>query len=352
MACGPIEFNHGSIKQLKFVILNDTRDQPHFGCQRVMRTIYRLLENRGAVVIGTALAGTNWTRDERFLNALRECDAILINGEGTLHHGHARAERMLQVVDHPFRAGKPVSIVNALYQANPQNWSKYLNKVQLVIARDGNSYQELAGVYSGNLIRALDLSFHEPVPEPSKTYVRVGMTFGDSVYPEVTRQLLTLSKSLEGTSFLPIMHTIKSRKAGLSPVLRKLRDTYIYLHSLAYQRIHRNVHFSKNEVEFFELIGHSRGHITGRFHGACLSVLAGTPFLAVDSNSWKIDALLDDLGLSQTRKVEMKNLLIQKWDAIMVPAYSSDEQSRMWTAIEASRRTVEQAFDHIAVRQS
>lgn len=332
---------------MKFVILNDTRDQPHFGCHRVMRTIERLLESRGAVVIGTALAGTRWERNPYFLNALRESDAILINGEGTLHHGHARAERLLQVVDHPLRSGKPVSIINALYQANPPEWSRYLNKMELIVARDGKSYREITGVYGGTLLKTLDLSLYEPSIATAGERSRI--SFGDSVYPQITRQLLMLSEAMEGTSFLPIMRTIKSRKAGLPLGLRKLRDAYVHIHTLAFQRLHPSVHISNDEFEFFNVVARSRAHITGRFHGACLSILADTPFLAVASNSWKIDALLDDLGLSQRRAVRPEDLEAQNLcDA--VSDYSQGERRRMTVAISESRRTVEHAFDSIVMR--
>lgn len=327
---------------MKFVVLNDTRDQPHFGCERVMRTIGQLLKNRGATITATALSGAHWDQDAHFLNALRDCDAIVINGEGTLHHGQARAERLLRVVDHPLRAGKPVSIVNALYQANPPEWSRHLEKVQLIVARDGKSHDELARIYGGQLMKTLDLSLHEPAT-PTSTSQRHGIVFGDSVSPEVTHSLIHFSQSIEGASFLPIMRTIKSRKAGLPLMLRTLRDAYIHLHALAFQAKYKNVRFAKDEFEFLDVVANARLHVTGRFHGACLSLLAGTPFIAVTSNSWKVEALIDDLGLSPKRIIGSERLdrgvIDQGFD------FSQQEQGSMAVAMEKSRRTVEQAFD-------
>jgi polysaccharide pyruvyl transferase WcaK-like protein len=334
---------------LKFVILNDTREQPHFGCQRVMRTISHLLESRGATIIATALSGVHWDRDPHFLSALRDCDAILINGEGTLHHGQARAERLLQVVDHPLRAGKPVSIVNALYQANPPEWSRYLNKVQMIVARDGKSYNELVRFYGGNLVKALDLSLHESPPAKTATKRNV-ITFGDSVYPEVTRRLIGLSESIEGACFLPIMRTIKSRKVGLPLYLRILRDIYIRLHAMAFQAKHKNVRFAKNEFEFLDLVAHARIHVTGRFHGACLSLLVGTPFIATTSNSWKVEALIDDLGLSRERVIGSGRLERDLIDINL--AFSHEELRNITIALEESRRMVEHAFDRIAAEST
>lgn len=329
---------------LKFVILNNTLDQPHFGSQRVMKTIKSLIESRGGIIIGSALAGTFWERDRQFLQALERCDAILINGEGTLHHGHAKAERLLKVVDHPLRLNKPVSIINALYQENPRTWERYLDKVQLIIARDSKSHSELSEFYGGKLFRTLDLSLHESPPYIAGN--RNGITFGDSVLAQVSRQLMKMSAATEGSIFLPIMTTLKSRKASLPPILRGLRETYTQAHALAYKLANKNIRFAKDELEFLNLLAHSRQHITGRFHGACLSLLVGTPFLSIASNSWKMELLLKDLGLSLQRIVDPTDL--QQMDLRDFDIdFSSEEKSNLVTALQGSRQIVESAFDQI-----
>jgi hypothetical protein len=48
--------------------------------------------------------------------------------------------------------------------------------------------------------------------------------------------------------------------------------------------------------------------VTGRFHGACLAMAAGTPFVALASNSWKIEALIEDAGLERWRLAEPEAL--------------------------------------------
>lgn len=308
-----------------------------------MRTIARLLESRRAAIIGAAMAGTNWERNAAFLQALDRCDVILVNGEGTLHHGHPRAEKLLRVVDHPLRAAKPVCIVNALYQGNPPAWSRYLAKVRLIIARDGRSHRELAGVYGGRLFRALDLSLHEPYAAPAG--IRHGITIGDSVCPVVTAQLLRLAAA-DGTTFLPIMRTLKSRKARLPAGIRLLRDAYIRLHARACQMMHRHVRFVNDEWRYLDLVGRSQLHLTGRFHGACLSVVVNVPFLAVASNSWKIEALIEDLGL-ETHRLATTESMRRQLDGDPAAGFTAQEEANMKHALESSRRTINDAFDEI-----
>lgn len=330
---------------MKFVILNDTREQPHFGCERVMRTIEELLARRDAEVTARAFGTDDWESNPRFLTALRDCDAILINGEGTLHHGRARGERVLKVVDHPLRKEKPVYIVNALYQDNPPGWSRYLEKVSLILTRDGKSHRALSRIYSGELHQALDFSLHMPhqagAPQP-----RQFLAFGDSVAPETTRLLLDKYRATEGATFLPIMRTLKSRRPEAPAPLRAWRDFYIRLHARLCRRRDANMKFSADDRAFLRQLEYSTLHITGRFHGVCLSVLAGTPFLAVDSNSWKIEALLDDLGLSRERLVTPEALRQLKTAGLRFD-FSEQEEQQMAQALAVSRRTVESVFDRM-----
>ena len=106
---------------LNAVILNDTRGDNHFGCFRVMRMIEANLAVRGINVIANSIVRTDWEKNRSFLEAMAKSDLVVINGEGTLHHGSRHGERLLKVVDHPARAGKPVVLVNALYQDNPKH---------------------------------------------------------------------------------------------------------------------------------------------------------------------------------------------------------------------------------------
>lgn len=287
-----------------------------------------------------------WEKDQRFLKALRVCDAILINGEGTLHHGRPRAERVLKVVDHPLRQGKPVYIVNALYQANPPEWSRYLDKVDLILTRDSRSSRELSRVYSGPLHQALDLSMHVPHPADSITS-RQRLAFGDSVDPATTQLLVDAYRKTQGSVFLPVMRTLKSRRPSWPAPLRAWRDFYIHGHAKLNRWRDDSIRFVADDHAFLHELENSALHITGRFHGVCLSLLAQTPVLTVASNSWKIEALLDDLGLSRQRLITPQALRELDMTQLRLD-FSAQEKERMTEALAASRRMVESVFDRMA----
>ena len=63
-----------------------------------------------------------------------------------------------------------------------------------------------------------------------------------------------------------------------------------------------------DEARYLALLGRARMHVTGRFHGICLSLVTGTPFLTTGSNSWKIEALLADAGLPANRAIAEADL--------------------------------------------
>ena len=93
------------------VILNDTRGDSHFGCFRVMRLIEENLAGRGIRVLARSGVRNDWENDRPFLDAMAKSDLIVINGEGTLHHGAKAGARLLRVVDHPVRGDKPVALI-------------------------------------------------------------------------------------------------------------------------------------------------------------------------------------------------------------------------------------------------
>ena len=86
--------------------------------------------------------------------------------------------------------------------------------------------------------------------------------------------------------------------------------------------------------------------VTGRFHAVCMAILTKTPFVAVTSNSWKIEALLADIGLDparvQTIGALTPDLLEKDW------AFSDAENRAMEVALPEWRTAAEIMFDQIA----
>jgi len=336
----------GTVLSINAVILNDTRGDNHFGCFRVMRTIEDNLVSRGINIAAHSIVRNDWEHDRPLLRSIAQCDLIIINGEGTLHHGARAGKRLLRIATHPARGQKPVALINALYQENPPEWAQYLERIDLISTRDSWS-AEVASAAAGRKIDFLpDLSLCSGPISPNATAERDMLLVGDSVSREVSKTLLDLAASRPDARLLPILKTIKASKPHFPAPLKMLREAYIRLHAEAFRLQMRNVWFNKNEAGFINALQHGYLHVTGRFHAVCLCILSGTPFLALESNSWKTRALLNDLGLDESRLTEIGQLeeRLKKPEEF---AYTSEEEKTIASALHRASIDASGLFDRI-----
>lgn len=327
---------------LTAVLMNDTRPNNHHGCTRVMGVITDKLALRGISVIGSAPVGKPWEDDAAFVDALGRADVVVINGEGTMHHGARKGAMMLEVVDHPARGDTPVFLINTLYQENPPFWRRYLQRMTGISARDSRSAAELSDVLGQEVPFCHDLSLcGTPLIGFER---RSGLLVGESVLRDVSSGMTQLAENALGDRRVSIKWAEISQgrrmrqrarlaleNAGLGrffytrPLLRRFPDEESYAHELRTAAL----------------------HVTGRFHGVCLSIATATPFLAVRSNSWKIEALLEDTGLGLDRLVDLDELPnLARDDAFR--RFTEDEEAAIAKATEDGRAWSDALFDRIA----
>ena len=116
---------------------------------------------------------------------------------------------------------------------------------------------------------------------------------------QTTQDLIAFSDSHPQTVFLPLITTLKSKKLKYPWPLRKLRAAYANAHKLLFQLKRKNTIFSRDEFEYVRNLLRSRLHVSGRFHAVCFAIATETPFLALTSNAWKIEALVEDIGIDK-----------------------------------------------------
>lgn len=283
----------------RVVVMNDTAGRSHHGCARVMRLLVAGLERQGLQVIHRSPARSDWTKEAGFAEALSRADLVVINGEGTLHHGREAGRTLLNVIPVARAKGVPVALINALWQDNPPEWLDLLSNADLIATRDAKSTTEVARLENVRTLPDLSLSAGaEPQVGP-----RDRLYFGDSVRWSTRRALALAAKRLKADALLPT----KTRSSALwtgkpfGPGLSALYHGVAPFHLPPLQ-------LAATEADYLRLLGRARMHVTGRFHGICLSLVTGTPFLTTGSNSWKIEALLADAGLPKSRAVAEADL--------------------------------------------
>lgn len=251
-------------------LFNDTGRWPHVGCRAVSDGHDRMLARAGFTVTLRAYHGewgslvsrlrTCRRQAERALRAqLAPRPLVIVNGEGTLHHGGGRA--LLAVLRGAQAWGCRTALVNAVVQAlDPDAWP-VLARLTRCTVRDAASSAYLTAhgiahqVVSDALLEADFVS--DPVCDLAGRIIVTdwhGSRAGDV--------------GAACQAFLAHL--------GAEAVFYPLEDAAraaAWRHTVADWRPARLV-------------------ITARHHGVYLAALAGVPFLALGSNTWKIEGLL------------------------------------------------------------
>lgn len=322
------------------VILNDTAMRGHHGCSRVMRLLVAGLESRGIRVAARAPAHTDWAKNHAFVQALGAADLLVVNGEGTLHHGRADGARLLDVLRHPARRA-PAALVNALWQENPAGWGEALAGFSLIAARDSQSAEAMRAAQSEVAVRMVpDLSLSQTAPAGAAAQTL--LIFGDSVRWGTRRTLAQTARRLGADALLPTK-TLPGALWRLPGISAGLSALYYGTHPFGLPQLR----LAHNEADYLNYLGSARLHVTGRFHGVCLSLLVGAPFIAVGSNSWKIEALLDDAGLPRNRLLAPEKLA-RLGPADLARPFSMSETTAIASYLIRAQTEAARLFDDLA----
>ncbi len=246
----------------KAILINDTSNERHIGCDNVIKNIRYLCMKNDIDIIKTFTRQDVNNRHPLLIEKIKEIDIIIINGEGSLHDAYGRRWfiGLLDIIPE----SKKTVLINAVW--HNMGTIKQMDKLSLISVREANSYESLMKDYP-NIARVWvipDVIFYTP-----KMPKELTIGYGDSVSGSVASQLDKLG------NYFPLQYNRKGNPI-YSPYIAR-NGIYSYLKWL----------------KTLDL------HITGRFHGVCLSAMAGTPFLAIASNARKIEGILRDMGCSE-----------------------------------------------------
>jgi hypothetical protein len=336
------------MSQQKFVLMNHTDMQGHhFGCARVMRHIEQALTDRGGVIWARIDGKMDWRKDPATLQKIADCDVIVINGEGTLHHGRKKASWLIAVGNHPVTQSKKLALINTLYQENPDSWAPMLRGFQYLYARDARSARAMSEKVGRYVTWLPDLSTAAG-SDPSSV-PRRGIAIGDSVSKTATNFLANLAMDLntsEPTRILPLTISLREENPYRPALRRRLRRWTVDWRQRRQQRNFPILTYLRSEKDYVEAIKATRLSVTGRFHGICLNLVTATPFICITSNSWKIEALFEDAGIDLRRLVSIERLtkkmvMEEDW------SFSKHEQENISSYLTRSSQQAKAMFDRI-----
>lgn len=235
---------------MKVLFVNDT-SAFHCGSWAACEVIKQALATRGHSIIPEA--------DIRVVDAtgLEACDAVLVNGEGTLHDNSQRSIRILQMLEQAQRMGKPTALCNASWFGMTDAYDHVLLKLDALSVRESLSLDILrrSGIHADI---ALDASYWHPA-RPAGAWPRARVRSTDLYWPAVRGFVLPTGGQL---SKFEALHMDRLDWPGM-----------------------------------LDAVAASETLLTGRHHGVYAACRTRTPFVALSGNTPKIEGLVAWSGL-------------------------------------------------------
>ncbi len=207
---------------------------------------------RNTYIVATHYVGKTTIYDD----ALDDCDAVIVNGEGSIHHDSTRSQFLIGVLRKAQLLGKKTALVNALFQQSLDEYRDVLERLDFFSVREPAS-AENAKRLGGRPIILLDSAADPHFPTNSGKVLR------------------NLPEIVKGDT-----HPLSTCRA----VLDSLDVDSISLKSISFEDLVATLRTAKV-------------YVTGQHHGVYAAGLAGIGFVPIPSNSHKIESLVEWSGL-------------------------------------------------------
>jgi hypothetical protein len=280
----------------RILLLGDTRIVGHHGSSSVVRVILRELGLRGCDVTSSGAAGFDYRVSE-----LSAFDGVLMNAEGALHGRNPNAVRIARMAIETRRAGVPCYILNAVVDECHEDVVSGLRLATKVYCREHRSL-ERATAYGAPAIQCPDLTFALDTPDDLIWSPGERLIVTDSTLASSNRALHRFARRSHG-QFLPLrsrpdVSIFSSRKALIRIAKFQLRHVVgrLFPGSFAADRFGSAV--PSTDAFLRSLTAGVQMVVAGRFHAVCLCMKLGVPFVAVRSNTHKVEGMLEDAGLA------------------------------------------------------
>lgn len=265
------------------LLLNDTaklENHQHIGCNYVNQTIQQHLQQQDYSVIQAVNLRSEIRPD------LPVPDLVLINGEGSFHHNSPRIVELTEIAIDYKQRGSKIALINALWEANRDELAVPLKEFDLVSVRDRTSQQALQqlGIEAEF---APDLSLSQWVAKEEEP--RFEYLFTDNIVYSHSVRMFEAMLAFGGPFVL--LDDRQIARMDEDGCFAALPEGSLQVQLLT----------DLSSLQKASMV------VTGRFHVAVACVAVGKPFVFVESNTFKISHLCQDVGLP----VELLNVTDQ-----------------------------------------
>ena len=257
----------------KIIYLNYTAIDSHIGCIGVCYAHLTSLFSRNIVVetysnfqikqywTGDRVSSLEFIQNSEIADKLYACDGLVINGEGTLHHN--RGLFLLAVAEYAINIGKPVFLINATIQ-EIDGFDDVFEKLTDLAVREFASYEYLR--HKG---------------------IECRLTVDSIVNADFSNE-----PNMDFYSKIVVNDWHPHVESVVYPIVNKAKADYdVLYYPLHNSEAYDNWHHTVANYQTAELI------IAPRYHSIYLSGLAGKPFVALPSNSHKVEGIIKSSGL-------------------------------------------------------
>jgi len=260
-------------KSKKIAYFNCTATQPHIGCYAVTDAHFRMLLGNGYEIIhiaplnalskyiGTTKEETIHNLEQSYvIDIIKKADAIIINGEGTIHHN--QGQDLLCLAEVSRKLNTYVFLVNAVIESL-EGYDEILNNLTDLNVREINSSNFLKNKGINHRI-VLDSILEANFNGDKK------LDFKDKI-------------------ILTDWHIKRDADVGrkILEFERKYRKDIVFF------PLHHLYHLQNDNWRgIIESLSEAKVIITGRHHGVYLAGLAGIPIVAMPSNTYKVEGTL------------------------------------------------------------
>ena len=235
---------------MKIYLFNDTSRSRHAGCKAVMRSLKAELSSFAEIVAIHSVGGKVVDAD-----AFAACDAVVVNGEGTIHHDSPNANFLMMALAWAQAAGKKTALVNALYQQEGSAFSQVLGRLDLLTVREVRSAANARAQGGRPWVLPDSASDRAQLIAANPLKVVAGILKGGA-HPKAP------SATWLDTIDVP---KLDMSVGSFDEIVATLKQVDVY--------------------------------VTGQHHGVYAAALAGIPFVALTSNSHKVEGLIEWSGL-------------------------------------------------------
>lgn len=323
---------------IKIAIINDTRVTSHYGCMLVMENLLSLLKANNVEVVWTWDVSVDWRKHRNTIIKKPTVDAIIVNGEGTIHHSKDRkfAKALAEFAQFSREVLKtPSYLINAtLYQNDAQEYEK-LKEYRAIYVRDKGSLEELESFnLEGRYVP--DLTF----AANSTKYPEFNPIHDAVVVDSAIKQDNPILKEFAEHNALPFKSMIVARRRNA----KFIRSPRPYIKNIL-KFIVSDRKISTSPSTYIQYLRDYRLVITGRYHTVSMCIKNRIPFIAIDSNTPKIRYLLMD-ALGETKR----NIKVSELNQVNLASsydYNDEELKKMTQFIQTAENMIDSMISHI-----